>query len=210
LYRENRPVFVTRVVVGETDKQTPELKTAITSVLFNPSWYVPRSIVTKEILPKLARDPNYLARHHMVMRSNGGIQQLPGAGTALGRLKFEASNRFDVYLHDTPLKSLFKRDDRFESHGCVRVENPRELGALLLGEPVEAIDRGIAQGSTSRRMLPKPIPTFLVYQTAFVDSGGRISFAPDIYERDEAIWRHLQRARQVPVAQRDPAAERKG
>jgi murein L,D-transpeptidase YcbB/YkuD len=210
LYRENRPVFATRVVVGETDKQTPELKTAITSVLFNPSWYVPRSIVTKEILPKLARDPNYLARHHMVMRSNGGIQQLPGAGTALGRLKFEASNRFDVYLHDTPLKSLFKRDDRFESHGCVRVENPRELGALLLGEPVEAIDRGIAQGSTSRRMLPKPIPTFLVYQTAFVDSGGRISFAPDIYERDEAIWRHLQRARQVPVAQRDPAAERKG
>jgi murein L,D-transpeptidase YcbB/YkuD len=210
LYRDNRPVFTTRVVVGETDKQTPELKTAITSVLFNPSWYVPRSIVTKEILPKLARDPNYLTRHHMVVRPNGGIQQLPGAGTALGRLKFEASNRFDVYLHDTPLKSLFKRDDRFESHGCVRVENPRELGALLLGEPVEAIDRGIAQGSTSRRMLPKPIPTFLVYQTAFPDSGGGIAFAPDIYDRDEAIWRHLQRAQQVPVAQRDPAAERRG
>ncbi len=210
LYRESRPVFATRVVVGETDKQTPELKTAVTSVLFNPSWYVPRSIVTKEILPKLARDPDYLARHHMVMRPGGGIQQLPGAGTALGRLKFEASNRFDVYLHDTPLKSMFKRDDRFESHGCVRVENPRELGALLLGEPAEAIDRAIAQGSTARRMLPKPIPTFLVYQTAFVDSGGRIAFAPDIYERDEAIWRHLQRARQVPVAQRDPAAERRG
>ena len=67
-------------------------------------------------------------------------------GTALGRLKFEATNRFDVYLHDTPLKSLFNRDDRFESHGCVRVENPRELGALLLGEPVEAIDTAIARG----------------------------------------------------------------
>ena len=137
LYRDNRPVFTSRVVVGEIDKQTPELRTAITSLLFNPSWYVPRSIVTQEILPKLARDPNYLARHHMVMRSNGGIQQLPGAGTALGRLKFEASNRFDVYLHDTPQKALFKRDDRFESHGCVRVENPRELGALLLGESTE-------------------------------------------------------------------------
>jgi L,D-transpeptidase YcbB len=208
-YRDDRPVFTSRVVVGETDKQTPELRTAITSVLFNPPWFVPRSIVTKEILPKLARDPNYLTRHHMVMRANGGIQQLPGAGTALGRLKFEATNRFDVYLHDTPLKALFKRDDRFESHGCVRVENPRELGALLLGEPVEAVDRAIAGGSTSRRMLQKPIPTFIVYHTAFVDSAGAIAFAPDVYERDEAIWRRLQRATQVPVAQRDPAAERR-
>jgi murein L,D-transpeptidase YcbB/YkuD len=210
LYRDNRPVFTSRVVVGETDKQTPELHTAITSLLFNPSWYVPRSIVQKEILPKLARDPNYLDRHHMVMRSNGGIQQLPGPGTALGRLKFEASNRFDVYLHDTPLKSLFKRDDRFESHGCVRVENPRDLGALLLGKPVEAINKAIASGSTYRRALPKSMPAFLVYQTAFVDSSGAIAFAPDIYDRDEAIWRRLQRAQQVPVAQRAPSAERRG
>jgi murein L,D-transpeptidase YcbB/YkuD len=210
LFRDNRPIFASRVIVGETDKQTPELQTAITSVLFNPSWYVPRSIVTQEILPKLARDPNYLARHHMVMRPNGGIQQLPGSGTALGRLKFEATNRFDVYLHDTPLKSLFKRDDRFESHGCVRVENPRELGALLLGEPVEAIDNAIARATTARRMLPKAIPTFLVYQTAFADSTGAIAFAPDVYGRDDAIWRRLQRAPQAPVAQRDPATERRG
>jgi murein L,D-transpeptidase YcbB/YkuD len=209
LVRGNRPVFASRVVVGETDKQTPELQTSITSVLFNPSWYVPRSIVTQEILPKLARDPNYLARHHMVMRPNGGIQQLPGAGTALGRLKFEATNRFDVYLHDTPLKSLFKRDDRFESHGCVRVENPRELGALLLGESVEAIDNAIARTTTARRMLPKAIPTFLVYQTAFVDSAGAIAFAPDVYGRDDAIWRRLQRTPQAPVAQRGPSTERR-
>jgi murein L,D-transpeptidase YcbB/YkuD len=185
------------------------LQTAITSMLFNPSWYVPRSIVTQEILPRLARDPGYLARHHMVMRSNGGIQQLPGPGTALGRLKFEATNRFDVYLHDTPQKSLFKRDDRFESHGCVRVENPRELASLLVGESVEAIDKGIARASTARRMLPKAIPTFLVYQTAFVDSTGGIAFAPDVYGRDDEIWRRLQRARQVPVAQRDRSVERK-
>ncbi len=210
LYRDNRPIFATRVVVGETDKQTPELQTTISSLLFNPPWYVPRSIVTKEILPKLARDPNYLARNRMVMRPNGGIQQLPGPGAALGRLKFEAVNRFDVYLHDTPKKALFKRDNRFESHGCVRVENPRELGALLLGEPVEAIDQAIGRESTARRMLAKPIRTFLVYHTAFLDSGGGIAFAPDVYERDEAIWRRLQRAQQVPVAQRDPAAERKG
>jgi murein L,D-transpeptidase YcbB/YkuD len=211
LYRDNRPVFATRVVVGETDKQTPELKTAITSLLFNPSWYVPPSIIKSEILPKLARDPNYLARHHMVWRSNGGIQQLPGpGGSALGRLKFEASNRFDVYLHDTPLKSLFSRSARFDSHGCVRVENPRELGSLLLGEPVEAIDRAIARSATARRMLPKAIPTFLVYQTAYLDSTGGIAFAPDVYDRDEEIWSRLQRAQQVPVAQHDRGAERRG
>lgn len=211
LYRDNRPVFVTRVVVGEIDKQTPELKTAITSLLFNPPWYVPPSIIRSEIMPKLARDPNYLARHHMVWRSNGGIQQLPGpGGTALGRLKFEATNRFDVYLHDTPLKSLFSRSNRFDSHGCVRVENPRQLGALLLGEPVEAIDRAIARSVTARRMLPKAIPTFLVYQTAYLDSSGAIAFAPDIYDRDETIWNRLQRATQVPVAQHDRPAERKG
>ncbi len=94
LYRDNRPVFTSRVVVGEIDKQTPELQTSITSVLFNPSWYVPRSIVTQEILPKLARDPNYLTRHRMVMRSNGGIQQLPGAGTALGRHEIRSDEPF--------------------------------------------------------------------------------------------------------------------
>ncbi|MGD9616399.1 MAG: L,D-transpeptidase family protein [Alphaproteobacteria bacterium] len=210
LYRDNRPVFATRVVVGETDTQTPELQTTITSLLFNPPWYVPRSIATKEILPKLARDPNYLARNRMVMRQNGGIQQLPGPGAALGQLKFESVNRFDVYLHDTPKKALFKRDDRFESHGCVRVENPRELASLLLGEPVEAISKAIARESTSRRTLPTPIRAFLVYHTAFPDSGGGIAFAPDVYERDEAIWHRLQRAPQVPVAQHDPAAERRG
>ena len=187
------------------------MKTAITSVLFNPPWYVPRSIATKEILPKLARDPNYLARHHMVMRPDGGIQQLPGAGTALGRLKFEASNRFDVYLHDTPLKSLFNRDDRFESHGCVRVENPRELGALLLGEPVEAIDRAIAHGLDRPPHAAEADAEFSGLSdrvSSILD--GAIAFAPDVYERDEAIWRRLQRAQQVPVAQRDPAAERRG
>ena len=147
----------------------------------------------------------------MVMRPNGGIQQLPGAGTALGRLKFEATNRFDVYLHDTPLKSLFKRDDRFESHGCVRVENPRELGALLLGEPVEAIDRGDrARHRPPAACCRSRSRHFWCTRPRLSILAGAIAFAPDIYGRDEAIWRHLQRAQQVPVAQRDPSAERRG
>jgi L,D-transpeptidase YcbB len=210
LYQEDRPVFATRVVIGEVDKQTPELAASITGLLFNPPWNVPRSIASAEILPKLGQDPNYLSRHHMIVRRNGAIQQLPGAGTALGQLKFEMQDRFDVYLHDTPLKTLFGRDNRRQSHGCVRVQNPRELAALLLQQPVEAINKGIALGSTNRRMLPAPVPVFLVYQTAFLDSNGTIAFRPDVYDRDEEIWQHLHPASQAPVAQGDAAGQRRG
>ena len=210
LYQGGQPVFTTRVVVGEVDKQTPEFQTTIDSLLFNPPWNVPPSIATKEILPKLARDPDYLTRHNMVTRSNGAIQQLPGAGTALGQLKFEMQDRFDVYLHDTPLKNLFSRDNRRQSHGCVRVQNPRELAALLLQQPVEAINKGIALGYTNRRMLPAPVPVFLVYQTAFAGANGGVEFRPDFYQRDDEIWQHLHPARQAPVAEREPAGQRRG
>jgi murein L,D-transpeptidase YcbB/YkuD len=210
LYRNDRPAFTTRVVVGETDKQTPEFQSTIDDVLFNPPWNIPRSIVQKEILPKLAADPGYLASHHMRFRSNGAIQQEAGAYSALGRLKFEMNDRYDVYLHDTPTKSLFQSAARMMSHGCVRVENPRTLAVMLLGQPVEAIDKGIAAGHTNRRALPTPMPAFIVYQTAYVESDGSIQFRGDPYERDEEIWRYLTRAQQLPVAQDSGAGQRKG
>jgi len=207
LYRDDQPVFTTRVVVGEVDKQTPEFQTTIDSLLFNPPWNVPYSIATEEILPKLAQDPGYLDHHHMVRRTNGAIQQLPGAGTALGQLKFEMQDRFDVYLHDTPLKGLFARDNRRQSHGCVRVQNPRVLAALLLGQPVSVINQGIALGYTNRRMLPEPIPVFMVYQTAFAGANGEIEFRPDVYQRDAEIWQRLHPAGQAPMAQDNPAGQ---
>jgi murein L,D-transpeptidase YcbB/YkuD len=210
LFRDDRPVFATRVVVGETDKQTPELQSMINDVLFNPPWNIPRSIAQKEILPKLAADPGYLANHHMRFRSNGAIQQEAGAYSALGRLKFEMNDRYDVYLHDTPTKSLFQSAARMMSHGCVRVENPRVLAVMLLGQPTEAIDKGIAVGHTSRRVLPVPMPIFIVYQTAYVESDGSVQFRGDPYERDEEIWRYLTRTQPRPVAQDSPASQRKG
>lgn len=210
LFRDDRPVFATRVVVGETDKQTPELQSTINDVLFNPPWNIPRSIAQKEILPKLAADSGYLASHHMRFRSNGAIQQEAGPYSALGRLKFEMNDRYDVYLHDTPTKSLFQAAARMISHGCVRVENPRVLAAMLLGQPVEAVDKGIAAGHTNRRMLPAPMPAFIVYQTAYVESDGSIQFRGDPYDRDEEIWRYLTRAQQLPVAQDFAPGQRKG
>ncbi len=169
LFRNDRPVFTTRVVVGETDKQTPEFQSTISDVLFNPPWNIPRSIAQKEILPRLAADPDYLRSHHMRWRAGGSIQQEAGPYSALGRLKFEMTDRYDVYLHDTPIKSLFQSADRMMSHGCVRVENPRVLAQLVLQESPEAIDKGISLGYTNRRVLPNPLPIFIVYQTAYAE-----------------------------------------
>lgn len=210
LYRADRPVFEARVVNGQVDKQTPELQTTINSVLFNPPWNVPPSIAHSEILPKLATDPNYLARHHMVWRSNGGIQQLAGPHSALGRIKFEMEDRFDVYLHDTPEKFLFARTDRLRSHGCVRVQNAVGLAALLLNATPETIEREIAVGYTHRKMLPAPVPVFVVYQTAILGADGQIKFVPDTYRRDEEIWQHLNPGQQAPVAQHEPDGKRRG
>ncbi len=210
LFRDDRPIFTTRVVVGETDKQTPEFQSTINDVLFNPPWNIPRSIAQKEILPKLSADPSYLISHHMRFRSNGSIQQEAGPYSALGRLKFEMSDRYDVYLHDTSTRSLFQAAARMMSHGCVRVENPQGLAMLLLGQPLAAIDKGIATGRTARRALPAAIPVFLVYQTVYVESDGSIQFRADPYQRDEEIWRYLTRAQPLPVAQDSSTGQRKG
>lgn len=207
-FRGDLPIFTTRVIVGEADKQSPELRATIDGVLFNPPWNVPYSIVSKEIMPKLSSDPNYLSRHHMIMRPGGGLQQSPPS--ALGQIKFEMPNRHDVYLHDTPTRNLFARDNRRLSHGCIRVQNPRELAALLMQQPAEAVNHGIALGTTNRRSLPKPVSVFVVYQTAFVDTDGTLQFRADVYNRDSEIWPRLHSVRQTPVAERDPSGQRRG
>ena len=158
-------------------------------VLFNPPWNIPQDIATHEILPKASRDPNYLAKHNMVLLPDGGLQQEAGANSGLGQLMFYMNNRFDVYLHDTPSKNLFSRDDRRISHGCIRVEDPRKLAALLMQQPVDAIDQAIATGTTTWGALPKPVPVFVVYETAFADAEGKLQFRADIYGRDAEIWR---------------------
>jgi murein L,D-transpeptidase YcbB/YkuD len=211
LYRDDRPVFSTRVIVGQDDKrnQSPEFRATIDGLLFNPPWNVPGDIATEEILPKISRDPNYLKQHNMVMLPNGGLQQLPGPNAGLGQIKFEMENRFDVYLHDTPSKNLFSRDNRRISHGCIRVQNPRELAALLMQQPIDTINQEIAMGSTTQSNLPAPVPVFVVYQTAFVDSDGTLQFRPDVYNRDAEIWPHLYPVQQ-PVAQREPPGQPRG
>jgi len=177
--------------------------------LFNPPWNIPPDIATNEILPKTVSDPNYLAEHNMVMLPNGILQQVAGPNSGLGQLMFMMRNRFDVYLHDTPSKNLFARDNRRISHGCIRVEKPRELAALLMQQPIDAIDQAIATGGTTETNLPQPVPAFVVYETAFADADGRLQFRPDIYDRDTEIWQQLDPERRA-VAEREPPGQRGG
>ena len=193
LYRDDRPVFSTRVIVGreERRKQSPEVQASINRIWFNPPWRVPDDIAREEMLPKARLDPTYLARHNLVMLPDGGLQQKAGPYSALGHLLFEMNNRFDIYLHDTPSRELFTRDGRRISNGCIRVEDPRKLAALLMQQPIEAIDQQISGGDTTLRDLPKPMPVFVVYETAFADADDKLQFRADVYGRDPAIWQYL-------------------
>lgn len=194
MFRDDQAVFTTAVVVGDNAErnQTPEFHTRIEASFFNPPWVIPRDIVAAEILPRIEREPDYLARNNMVMRANGEIEQSAGPEAGLGFLLFDMPNRFDVYLHDTPDRFLFSRSNRRMSRGCIRVQNPRELASLLLRQPPEEIDRRIATGRTTRESLPAPVPVFITYHTAFVDPDGNMQFRPDFYDRDGALWQRLR------------------
>ena len=195
LYRNARPVFVTRVVVGEaTDrKQSPEFSTVIESALFNPPWIIPHDIVEADIRPMLKRDPLYLVKNKIVMLPNGDAEQAPGPQAGLGAVMFEMPNRFDVYLHDTPDKEAFSRDNRRLSNGCIRVQNPLQFASLLMDEPLDVINKKVATGDTARKSLAEPVPVFVLYHTAFASGGRDLDFRPDFYGRDEALWQRLQK-----------------
>jgi L,D-transpeptidase YcbB len=207
-YRGDQAVFSSRVVVGQDVKenQSPEFVATINDVMFNPPWRIPDDIAAREILPILSHDPNYLIRNKIVTLPDGGLQQLAGPDAGLGVLMFDMPNRFDVYLHDTPDKYLFARGNRRVSHGCIRVHHPRELAALLMQQPIDAINEEIARDATTRSALSTPMPVFVVYQTAFADADGILQFRPDFYDRDPEIWRQLHRRRdEVPQAENGPA-----
>lgn len=196
-----------RIVVGDLAHKTPLFSSAVHSVVFNPPWNVPASIAQGEILPKARRDPGYLARNRF--RYVGGqLQQAPGPGNSLGRLKFDFDSPFGVYLHDTPGRAAFGQTRRTLSHGCMRLEKPRELAALLLGSQgwtAAEVDAAIAAGATRRVRLDQPTPIFVVYQTAWVQADGKVAFRPDVYGWDAALAAALDRRAQLAAL--EPAAE---
>jgi murein L,D-transpeptidase YcbB/YkuD len=186
----DRSVLTMKTVVGKEYTRTPFFAARIAEVIVNPWWNVPDSIAVKELWPKQRRDPSYFAREHMVV-TNGRIRQRPGEWNALGRLKFNMPNNYDVYLHDTPAKSLFERPFRAFSHGCIRLEKPLDLALYLLRDQPQwtaaAIGTHIAAGNERAVRLTTPQPVYVLYWTAWVGDDGHMEFHRDHYERDAAL-----------------------
>ena len=174
-----------RVVVGKPDTPTPIFSKVMQFLIVNPYWNVPPSIIKKEMIPRLAQDPDYLRRlgFEVVHRGNNLIvRQPPGERNALGRIKFMFPNEHSVYLHDTPSRALFANERRAFSHGCVRVDQPFALATTLLGPAwSEARIKGLIGGAERTIYLPKPLQIHIEYFTAGVDETGRLQLRDDIY-----------------------------
>ena len=203
-----------RVIVGKIDKPSPTLTAYITAVDLNPTWTVPLSITKTEIANHMRKDPGYLSRMHMRLlgahdeeiepgsvdwsmeRSpNFTVRQDAGNWNALGNLKIDMPNPYSVYMHDTDTRKLFADDYRFDSHGCTRVDNVRDLAAWILqddppGWDRAAIDAGIAAGQTKIINLPHKMPVAWVYLTGWVRRDGTVEFRDDVYKHDEALDRN--------------------
>ncbi len=213
--RNGELTWRSRAQVGRTYRKTPVFKEELRYLDINPTWTVPRTILERDILPKVKEDPSYLqTRGLRVLDRNGDevdaasldwsrynnaasfpylLRQDPGPANALGRIKFMFPNKYAVYLHDTPSRNLFERSERAFSSGCVRIENPFELAELLLDDPdnwsMEQLLAVKDSRETKSIFLKERIPVLLLYWTAHSApaSAGDLHFRQDIYERDARI-----------------------
>ena len=192
-----------RVIVGKPLTPTPIFSDFMRYVLLNPSWEVPESIIKKEMLPRLAKDPDYLKRMGFEVKGDGDkivVRQPPGETNALGRILFMFPNDHAVYLHDTPARSLFSLAQRALSHGCVRVDQPMELGQIVLGGPALGWSRqrlaAMVGGDERSVFLPRPLAIHLEYFTAFVDGANGLQLRADIYGFTKAVADSLFRKSQ--------------
>ena len=209
----DRVTFETRAVIGanSTGRRSPEFSDVMEFMIINPTWHVPRSIVVKEYLPQLQQNP-YAAAQLNVIDRNGTVvprgaidwrqfnartfpfemKQPPSNSNALGLVKFMFPNANNIYLHDTPSKSLFARDSRAFSHGCIRLQDPFDFAYALLApqmsDPKSFFQAKLASGRETQVNLETPIQVHLIYRTAVTTAKGGVSFRDDVYGRDRAIW----------------------
>lgn len=219
----DRTIHDTRVIVGLPYRRTPVFSEEISYLELNPYWHVPPSIARRDILPRVQSDPGYMAANNYTLFSDWStgatvvdpltvdwstvtprsfgykVRQEPGDNNALGRVKFMFPNRFSVYLHDTPARSLFNRAERSFSSGCIRVMDPLRLAEIVLdglpGWDRGRIDQTIASGAPTVVSLPEPLPVHLSYLTAWVNKDGSVHFRSDIYERDVVLASALMGSR---------------
>jgi len=211
-FRNDEPIWTSKVIVGRPYRETPIFKSLITYVVLNPTWTIPPGILVKDKLPVIKRDPGYLKRNNIRVIDSAGrevnphsvdwsrysgsrlppyqLRQDPGDDNALGLVKIMFPNPYLVYLHDTPTKSLFDKDERTFSSGCIRVEKAFELAELVLNDPVRwnraALDAAVATKKTQTVNLATPVPVLILYWTAQPRPDGQVIFRNDVYGRDPA------------------------
>ena len=208
-FRNDEPVWTSKVVVGRDERETPIFRSKITYVVFNPTWTIPPGILVKDKLPELKRNPGALKRMNIRVLDGSGREvnphsvnwhqygpgrlppyqfvQDPGPNNALGLVKVMFPNPYLVYLHDSPAKSLYDQDQRSFSSGCIRVQKPFELAQLVLNDPQwtqQSIDAVIATKQTRTVNLKQPVPVLILYWTAQPRPDGQVVFRKDIYGRD--------------------------
>jgi len=175
------------VVVGTAMNQTVIFSGKMKYIVFSPYWNIPESIIKNEVLPAMAKNANYLAQHNMEW-NKGRVRQKPGERNSLGLVKFIFPNSNNIYLHDTPSKTLFQRESRAFSHGCIRVARPKELAqAILSDDPkwnAEKIHEAMHSGTEKWYTLNREVPVYIGYFTTWVDRLGNIHFYNDVYQRD--------------------------
>ncbi len=215
-FDDNTEKLAMNIVVGSPTNQTYFFDDTIETVVFNPSWGVPRSIILNEMMPKILSNPSYLENsgyevydktgrvvpsssiNWYQVASNGGgvgIRQKPSLDNALGELKILFPNSHDIYMHDTPAKSYFKRDMRALSHGCIRLERPRDMAAAVLGVPVEDLKQYFGKNERSVKVKDQ-LPVYVSYFTAWPDATtGEIKYYDDVYERDAYLEKAFVKTR---------------
>jgi murein L,D-transpeptidase YcbB/YkuD len=209
-------IFTAKVIVGKEYNESPTFKAPMSYIVFSPYWNIPASITKDEIIPAVRKDKNYLSRKNMEVVSENGelvnlknvdwalkdgenfpyrIRQKPGGDNSLGLVKFMFPNEYNIYIHDTPSRSLFDRESRALSHGCIRIQNPDQFAKILLNDPDwtdEKIQKAMKQEIEEVVKLDREIPVILVYMTFWADRDGKANFRSDIYNRDEALLNSLR------------------
>ena len=213
----NEKVWQSRVVIGLPSNQTAEFNDSMTHMVVNPTWHVPKSIAVEEYLPLIQSDPNFLTDNEMVLMVRGTdtiidsnlidmqaftpdnfpflIKQIPSNINALGLVKFMFPNKFSIYMHDTPMKDLFFKDERTFSHGCIRLQEPFQFAYSLLRDqevnPENKFQEVLEKAEETYINLSRKIPVYITYRTAFFDEFGQIHYRADIYGRDALVYMAL-------------------
>lgn len=205
-------VFTAKVIVGKEYSESPTFTAPMSYIVFSPYWNIPESITKDEIIPSLNKNPNYLSQKNMEVVDGSGkvvkasnvnlspgegyrVRQKPGGDNSLGLVKFMFPNEYNIYIHDTPARSLFSKETRALSHGCIRIQNPDQFAKILLKDKSwtdEKIKEAMHQENEEVVKLDRKIPVVLLYMTFWADKNGKANFRSDFYNRDQALLKALR------------------